>query len=97
MITPVLKSLRELGIKGNELKPSTRASMDGQVAQDLSYDGWLRTKPQAFQDDVLGKKKAELFRAGLTLDRFVSRAGDELTLDELKQREAGLWAKAFAD
>jgi len=95
--TPVLKSLAELGMKGKELPPGTRASMDGQVAADTNYDAWLRKKPQAYQDEILGKSKAKLFREGLTLDRFVSRAGDELTLDELKQREGALWARVFAD
>lgn len=91
---PVLKSLREMGIKG-DLPASTRASMNGQVAADLTYDDWLRKQPRAFQDEVMGKAKGDLFRAGLTQDRFVSRAGMEYTLDELKQREAATWAKAF--
>ena len=95
--TPVLKSLAELGISGRELPKGTRASMDGQVAADTNYDAWLRKKPQAYQDQILGKAKAKLFREGLTLDRFVSRAGDELTLDELKQQEAAIWQRAMAD
>lgn len=97
IVSPVLKSLAELGIKGKELPKSTRASMDGQVAEDLDYDAWLRKKPQAFQDDVLGPKKAAIFREGVKLDRFVNRAGDELTLDELKQREADAWQRAFSE
>jgi len=94
--TPVVKSLREMGLKGNDVSPGKRSSMDGVVAEDLTYDGWLRTKPQDFQDDVLGKAKGDLFRAGLTMDRFVSKAGDEWTLAELKKREADLWQKAFS-
>lgn len=92
--TPVLKSLAEMGLKGRDLPSGTRASMDGQVAEDLTYDGWLRKKPAAFQDEILGQAKGRLFRAGLKMDRFVSRTGDEYTLDELKQREADLWQKA---
>lgn len=91
---PVLKSLREMGID-RDLPASTRASMNGQVAGDLTYDAWLRKQPRAFQDEVMGKAKADLFRAGLTQDRFVSRAGLEYTLDELKSREAETWARAF--
>jgi len=38
-----------------------------------------------------------LFRqGGLTLDRFVDRAGREYTLDELRRREAAAWEKTFA-
>lgn len=92
--TPVIKSLKELGISGRDLPPGTRASMDGQVPEDLTYDGWLRQKPAAYQDEILGQSKGKLFRAGLTMDKFVSRKGDELTLDELKAREADIWAKA---
>lgn len=97
VVTPVVKSLAEMGIKGKDLPPGTRASMDGAVAGDLDYDAWLRKKPQSFQESVLGKEKAKLFRAGLKLDRFISRAGDELTLDELKQREAEAWQRAFSN
>jgi len=93
---PVLKSLRELGMSGKDLKPSTRASMDGQVAEDTNYDKWLRGKPASYQEEILGQTKAKLFREGLTLDRFISRSGDELTLDELKQREAALWERTFS-
>jgi SPP1 gp7 family putative phage head morphogenesis protein len=97
IVSPVLKSLAEMGIKGKALPPGTRASMDGQVAADMNYDDWLRKKPQAFQEQVLGKAKSKLFRAGLKLDRFISKAGDELTLDQLKERDAGAWTRAFAE
>ena len=91
---PVLKSLREMGID-RDMPAATRASMNGQVASDTTYDAWLRKQPREFQDEVLGKSKADLFRAGLTMDRYVTRAGDEYTLAELKKREAATWSKAF--
>lgn len=92
---PVLKSLRELGMSAKEVPvASTRASMNGQVSSELNYDKWLRTQPKDFQDEVLGQSKAKLFRAGLEMDRFVDRRGNELTLDQLKQRESAAWAKA---
>jgi hypothetical protein len=56
----------------------------GTVPADITYDGWLRTQPIAFQDEVLGRSKATLFRKGLSLDRFVDRTGRELTVQELK-------------
>lgn len=94
---PVLKSWREMGIDIDDLPPDTRASMDGQVAAGQSYSDWLRKKPAAFQDEILGKGKAALFRrGGIDLDRFIDRAGNEYTLDELKAKEAGAWAKAFS-
>lgn len=92
-VVPVLKSWKELGLKSPPT--GTRASMNGQVPADLTYDAWLRTQPKALQDEILGVSKARLFRAGLTLDRYVSIAGDEYTLDELQRREADIWTRAF--
>lgn len=57
----------------------------GTVAADLDYDDWLRTQPVKFQDEVLGQKKAVLFRKGLKIDKFVDRAGRELTIPELRK------------
>lgn len=89
---PVVKSYRQLGLKGTD--KGTRASMNGQVSGDMTYDEWLRKQPTAFQDDVLGVSKGRLFRSGLTVDKFVDRAGNELTLDQLKQRESAAWAES---
>ena len=61
---PVLKSWKELGINARELAPSTRASMDGQVPQAVTYDKWLKRQPANVQEEVLGKAKAALFRKG---------------------------------
>ena len=89
---PLIKSARNFGGK---LKGGTRASMNGQVSAELNYDQWLRRQPIEFQNDVLGRKKAELFRAGLTMDRFIDRDGAELTLKQIEALEADIWAKAF--
>ncbi|MBV5309300.1 phage minor head protein [Chromatium okenii] len=81
----VLKSWKALGIKNPDGR--TRASMDGQVAQTETYQTWLKKKPEAFQDEVLGKARADLYRAGMPLDRFVDDSGHTYTLDELKKKE----------
>jgi SPP1 gp7 family putative phage head morphogenesis protein len=90
----VLKSFRELGVDLPEFSESTRASLDGQVPAKLTYGEWLKSKPAAFQDEVLGKSKGKLFRSGMQIDRFVNRAGDVLTLDELRKKDAAMFAKA---
>ena len=91
--TFVMKSWKQLGLDGS---PGTRASMNGQVADDISYGPWLKTQPRDFVLDTLGKKKGHLFLKGdLPIDRFVDRAGGELTLDQLKSREKTAWHKAF--
>lgn len=89
----VLKSWRELGIDTDELNDSTRASMDGQVPESVTYQDWLKKKPASFQDEVLGKTKGRLFREGLPLDRFVNDKGKVYTLDQLKQRDSEIFAK----
>ncbi len=58
----------------------------GQVPADVNYDTWLRRQPTAFQNEVLGVRKAKAFRKGLKLDKFVDRKGQELTLVQLRQR-----------
>jgi len=91
---PVLRSWRELGIDADEFPAGTRASMNGQVPSDMDYDTFLRRQSQAFQDDVLGQRRAALFRAGANVDRFTDRAGNELTLDQLRRREREYWQAA---
>lgn len=92
---PVMKSFRELGLNVDDAPKAARASMNGQVAGDLTYNDWLKKQPADLQDDVLGKQKARLFRkGGLSVDRFVDRKGREYTLDQLKRREADAWEKA---
>ena len=77
-------------------KAGTRASMNGQVPADQTYDGFLRKQPKAFQDEVLGKTKADLFRSGVKVDRFTDASGVEYTLDQLKRREREAWQTATA-
>lgn len=75
-----------------------RASATGPVPDDMDYADWLRKQPVAVQNEVLGVKKAQLWRkGGLELDRFVDSTGKEYTLDELKRRDAEVWDRVFDD
>ena len=91
---PILRSWKELGIDLKEFPEGTRAAYDGQVPASLTYGEWLKGKSAEFQDSVLGKTKGKLFRAGMPIDRFVNRSGDVLTLDELRKKDAAMFAKA---
>jgi len=52
-----------------------------------SYSEWLRKQPRGDVEDILGKGKAKLFLNNkLTLDKFTTQAGRELTLKELKAK-----------
>ena len=95
-LTYALKSWRELGIDLDEAPEGTRASMDGQVPDSLTYNAWLRGRAQAGDmatvEDALGKTRAKLFAAGgLKVEQFVDQQGQMLTLKELKGKEADVF------
>lgn len=93
-MTPVLKSWREMGIDMDELPASTRASMDGQVPADMTYQQWLKKQSPDRQNEILGPTRAKLFRdGGVKLDRFIDQSGRELTIEELRAKNA----KAFRE
>ena len=93
--TPVIKSWEQLGLTKEEIGKGTQASMDGYVADDVSYSDWLRNKPAEFQDEVLGPTRGKLFRDGkVDIDKFTNDKGKVYTLDELKQRDEDLFERA---
>jgi SPP1 gp7 family putative phage head morphogenesis protein len=60
-----------------------------------TYSAWLKRQPASVQDDILGKTRGRLFRlGGMTVDRFVDRAGETLTLDQLRQRDSSSFKAA---
>lgn len=79
---PVTKSWREMGWKGPELSPRTRASMSGYQPGETTFAGWLKRQDTATQREVLGVKRYELFQQGTPIDRFVDD-GRVLTLKAL--------------
>ena len=92
--TPILKSWQEMGINLSEAPPSTRATLDGQIPEDITYQEWLRKKPREFVEEVLGKSKATLFLDGkMPIDKFFDASGHEYNLDELRKRDTSLFAR----
>ena len=66
---------------------STRVGIDPDYPppRKRTYDQWLRDQSEDVQDEILGEAKADLFRDGLTLDRFFDeRRGREYTVAELR-------------
>jgi SPP1 gp7 family putative phage head morphogenesis protein len=83
----VTKSFRELGVNKDDLTPAQRASMDGQVAGDITFAKWLTDKGQEMQNTILGPKRADLWRSGkLDLSDFIKADGTVLTLDQLQSK-----------
>ncbi|WID41976.1 minor head protein [Pseudomonas phage ZQG1] len=78
----------------------------GEVTSKTTYQDWLKGQSKEFQDDILGPTKGEMFRNGMTLDKFVDSKGKpysvaqlkaELSADKLNvvQPGVGLKAKAY--
>lgn len=82
---PITKSFKELGINLKDPSFTTRASDEGQIDADITFDSFLKRKSKAYQDKLLGVGRAELWRAKkITLKDLVDGHGRELTLAELQ-------------
>lgn len=58
-----------------------------------SYADWLKRQKDEVQNDILGVRKAQLFRSGkLTLDRFTDNAGRVVTLEQLQKRDGAAFS-----
>jgi len=84
---PITKTFKELGLNIDEPGASTRASDEGQISGNTTFDDFLKTKSEAYQDEMLGPGRADLWRNGkITLRDLVNGKGRPLTLDELKAK-----------
>lgn len=83
--------------RGKDIK-GKRASKDGYVDNDSYYE-WLKSQPESFQDSVLGKVRAKLFRdGGLSAQEFadlnLNKDFEPLTLEEMKKLKPLAFEKA---
>ena len=86
VLTSITKTFKELGIQLPEL-PDTgeRASDLGPIDRKTTMDQFLKMHDEKWQNEMLGKGKAQLWRDGkITLSQLVDGTGRELTLKELK-------------
>lgn len=86
VIVPIIKSFKDLGLNIDEVPKTVRASIDGYVPQDITFEEFLKKKGIAFQNKTLGKERAKLFREGkITLLDLISSDGSRsLTLNEIR-------------
>lgn len=83
---PTTKTFKELGIDMPEPDGGTRASTDGQVSDKMKFEDFLKTKSTQWQDEKLGKGKAELWRSGkMSLTQLLDQSGNPLTLKQLRE------------
>ena len=85
---PKVKPEYNLASKVIGRRPSVGAEGGKQVAGNVTYQSWLAGQPKSFQDEVLGRHRAELFRSGgLKLNAFVNEFGETYSLSRLRQLE----------
>jgi hypothetical protein len=82
-LSPIVKPLVE-GMP--EFEPSERASQFGPTT-DKTFSAWLGARSAAYQDELLGPGRAQLFRDGkITLQQLLDQRGRPLTLKQLQER-----------
>lgn len=68
------------------------------VKGQSTYNSWLKKQPKEFQEEVLGPVRARLFRdGGLTVNSFVDKNFEPLTLKQLKRKEPAAFNRAGID
>lgn len=85
VLVPVVKSFEELGLDDlDEFPGSTRASMDGQVSDTVTFQEWFEDLPPEEQTEILGKGRYELYRDGkITFSDLVDQNGRGMSLKDL--------------
>lgn len=92
------KIAKEEGKTVKQVRDDWKAKNIGQLPANTSYNDFLRRQDPKFQDEVLGKTKAKLFREGnLKIDQFVDRQGNELTLSQLAKQQPEAFKRAGLD
>lgn len=91
-------------LKGIDLREGTTRASKGsaggkQVDAQQNYYDWLKTQPAHFQDDALGKDRAQLFRkGGLSADEFARLNLDKnfqpLTLEQMREKNPAAFVRA---
>ncbi len=95
ILCPVLRSYQELLDDNKTAKlldgyTGTRASLDGQVAANTTFDDWFNGLSEAAQKSYLGPRKWEIWKAnGLTMAQMVNQFGNPLTLEQLVKAYGG--------
>ena len=101
-LLPITKSWEELQSQGeggtrkqrriartldNNAPKRLRSSMNGQVAQGISFDKWLKRQPKRIQLDLLGPTKRKLWLKGkLSLSQMLDQTGRPLSLAQILKK-----------
>jgi SPP1 gp7 family putative phage head morphogenesis protein len=92
---PVVNEAFSLGSQVTGERPSVGADGAEVISAKSTYGGWLKKQPAAFQDEVLGPVRGNLFRnGGINIDRFRDETGITYTLEQLRDLEPLAFQKA---
>lgn len=92
VMVAVLRPLEDLPTRKRKAVETgaMQSSMDGEVAADMDYSDWLKTKSQKFQRDALGDGRWELWKEGrIQLKDLLDQSGNPMSLEELRRRYGG--------
>ena len=64
----------------------TRASANGPVPANMSYEEWLKTQPDDVVKDILGPTRFNLYKSGMPITSFIGDNGT-LTLEQIAEKE----------
>lgn len=92
-VIPVVKKEYNLAIP--KKRPGIGDDGPELISGQSTYNSWLKKQSKEFQIEVLGPTKAKLFRdGGLSMDKFVDKNYQELTLAQLKRKQPLAFEKA---
>lgn len=79
--------LAEKGVSAKQIEAAVeekRLAFDGEAAAPVSFDEFLKGKSNEFQDQLLGKQRAQLWREGkIHLTDLIDQSSRPLSIDEL--------------
>ncbi len=92
------KEAKERNVKISTVRNEWKEKNVSRVSSKKDFGSWLKGESKEFQDEYLGKTKAELFRKGkLPISRFVDPMGTKYTIDELYKLDKDAFKKAGLD
>lgn len=84
---PVLRTFRELGLDMDEPTIGARASSEGQIRADTTFEEFLSRRTPEQQNEQLGAGRAQMWRDGkITLSQLLSLDGNVLSLAQLTKK-----------
>ena len=87
---------KSLGRELDKIPVGDRASMDGPVSGDTTFEKWFAGQPEEVQKDILGAKKWDVWKRGnLSFQDMMDQTGNELSLSELGAKPIAKEAGVF--